>query len=206
MRGRSVPGTPVGRLRIIAGALRGRKIEVTGASAVRPTSDRVREALFSILGERVVGARVLDAFAGSGALGLEAASRGAVSVVLVESDRNVTAVLERNIERVGSPSGCRLLRADVLVALGGPELPGPFDLVLADPPYGTELGRRLLESLLGVGALASGSTVVVEGERNRPVAAGTDPRLRLERQATYGRTRLDLYRTGPFRAPLTLET
>lgn len=206
MRGRSVPGTPLGRLRIIAGALGGRRIEVPGASAVRPTSERVREALFSILGERVAGARVLDAFAGSGALGLEAASRGALSVVFVEFDPTVAAVVAKNIERVGSPGGCRLLRADVLVALGGPELPGPFDLVLADPPYDAELGSRLLESLLGAGALASGSTIVVEGERGRPVAVGADPRLRLERQATYGRTRLDLYRTGPFRAPLTLET
>ena len=121
--------------RIIAGAARGRRLKVP-SDGTRPTTDRVREALFARLDHLLggfAGARVLDLFAGSGALGLEAASRGASAVVLVERDRRAAAVARANAATVGAP-GVEIAAMTVAGYLAG--APRPFDLVLADPPYG----------------------------------------------------------------------
>jgi len=121
-------------VRIIAGAARGRRLATPAGAEVRPTSDRAKEALFSSLQAVVADARVLDLYAGSGGLGLEALSRGALSVTFVERTGRALAVLRGNVEAVGLP-GAEVVAADVRRALEG-ELPGvPFDLVLADPPY-----------------------------------------------------------------------
>ncbi len=148
--------------RIIAGAARGRRIAVPPGGA-RPTTDRVRESLFASLDHLLggfVGARVLDLFAGSGALGLESASRGAAAVVLVERDRPSAAVARANAEVVGVP-GVRVVAASVSAHLAG--TPEPFDLVLADPPYA--MGAPEVEAVLAVlsqGWLAPEAVVVVE--------------------------------------------
>lgn len=114
---------------------------------VRPTTDRVRESWFSALGPAVVDARVVDLFAGSGALGLEAASRGAAHVTLVERARGPASVIEANIERLGAEEVCTLVRDDVFRFLR--RLKAPFDLALADPPYASGEARRLVELFLG---------------------------------------------------------
>ncbi len=148
-------------MRIVAGAARGRRLVVPKGTDVRPTPDRVKEALFSSLQALVPGARVLDLFAGTGALGLEALSRGAASVTLVERARASLEALEANIAAVGLP-GATVVRGDVRTALSG-ELPGgPFDLVLIDPPYGLSDAAltTILEAL--VDHLVAGATVVVE--------------------------------------------
>jgi len=179
----------VGTLRIIAGELRGRRIRVPAGVAVRPTADRVREALFSILGERVRGASVLDAYAGSGALGLEALSRGAARVAFVEADRRVVAALRATIADLGLGDRVRLFPGRVLDLLRGGSLGGPFDLVLADPPYDADERGPFLDLVTAV--LAPGGRVVVEREAGRE--GGRCERLVVTRQARYGRCCLDFY-------------
>lgn len=148
--------------RIVGGAAKGRRLAVPPAGT-RPTSERAREALFNSLRTLVDldGARVLDLFAGSGAVGLEALSRGAAAVTFVESDRRAAEVLRRNIDAVALP-GAELLRRPVAAVLGEP--PGkPFELVFADPPY--VLDDAQLSALLrhlATGWLAADAVVVVE--------------------------------------------
>jgi len=154
-------------MRIIAGLAKGRRLAAPPGAQVRPTADRVREALFSSLQPRLPGARVLDLYAGSGALGLEAISRGAAHATLVERDRRTLTVLRANVDAVGLP-GVVVLAQDVAAVLAG-EVPGaPFDLAFADPPYrtsGAEVDRMLVALL---GHLAPRATVVVERPRRVP--------------------------------------
>ncbi|HZD18768.1 MAG TPA: 16S rRNA (guanine(966)-N(2))-methyltransferase RsmD [Actinomycetota bacterium] len=134
-------------LRIVAGEFGGRRIETPAGRGTRPTADRVREAWFSALGDRVVGARVLDLFAGSGALGLEALSRGAARAHFVESDGRAAAVLRRNIAALGVAERTEVTVGDAFVFLPMASGRGlPFDLVLADPPYGSDAAFRLVSS------------------------------------------------------------
>jgi 16S rRNA (guanine966-N2)-methyltransferase len=154
-------------MRIVAGAARGRPLVAPKGRDVRPTADRVKEALFSSLAPRLPGASVLDLFAGTGSLGLEALSRGAAHVTFVERARAALAALDRNVEVVAL-AGAEVVRADAAAALRS-ALPGsPFDLVLADPPY------TLTEEVLGqvllalCPHLADGATVVVERDARAP--------------------------------------
>ena len=124
-------------MRIVAGRFRGRRIELPRGVDARPTSDRAREALFSILGEEVAGASVIDLFAGSGALGIEALSRGAASVLFVEAERKIAEALVANLARIGAAeSEARVVRGDALAEAARLAAAGRrFDLVLADPPW-----------------------------------------------------------------------
>ena len=132
-------------MRIIAGRWKGRHLEPLRVRGVRPTADRVREAWMSALGGSLEGLTVLDLFAGSGALGLEALSRGAEHVTFVESSRSAAAVLLANVELLGAADECTLRQEDVFRYLKRvPE--GTFDVALADPPYGRGDARRLLEA------------------------------------------------------------
>ncbi len=147
-------------VRIVAGAYGGRRLEAPAGEATRPTSDRVKEALFSILGP-IDGAIVVDLFAGSGALGLEALSRGADSVTLVESDRKAAEVIRRNVAALGCSSRATLVveRAERSLA----RLPPAIDLLLLDPPYATVASAALLvDRLVVAGALRVGARVCVE--------------------------------------------
>jgi 16S rRNA (guanine966-N2)-methyltransferase len=149
--------------RLIAGAAGGRRLKVPPAG-VRPTGDRAREGLFNSLGSLLDldGARVLDLYAGSGALGLEALSRGAAEVVLVESGPRVLPVLRANLAAVGLP-GARVVAGSVPTVVAGPA-PAAFDLVLADPPYAVPVADVLgvLGSLAAGGWCAPDAVVVVE--------------------------------------------
>ena len=149
--------------RLIAGSAGGRRLKVP-PSGVRPTGDRAREGLFNSLSTLVDldGAVVLDLYAGSGALGLEALSRGAAEVVFVESGPRVLPVLRANVAAVGLPGG-RVIAGSVPTVVAGPP-PARFDVVLADPPYATPVSEVLgvLRSLAGGGWLAPGAVVVVE--------------------------------------------
>jgi 16S rRNA (guanine966-N2)-methyltransferase len=149
--------------RLIAGSAGGRRLKVP-ASGVRPTGDRAREGLFNSLGSLLDldGARVLDLYAGSGALGLEALSRGAAEVVFVESGPRVLPVLRANVASVGLPGG-RVVAGSVPTVVAGPA-PARFDLVLADPPYATPVEEVLgvLQGLVAGRWLADDAVVVVE--------------------------------------------
>jgi 16S rRNA (guanine966-N2)-methyltransferase len=157
--------------RIIAGVAGGRSVRTPPGSGTRPTSDRVREAVFSALDARdaVHGSRVLDLYAGSGALGLEAASRGAASVVLVESDRRAADVIAGNARTLGLPA-VRVVRATVATHLAPDPVPGAAaDLVFVDPPYDLdEPALRLVLDRLAAGWLAPGGLVVVERSTRSP--------------------------------------
>lgn len=155
-------------MRVIAGRYGGRRLVAPPGADTRPTADRVREALFSILGARVDGARVLDLFAGSGALGLEALSRGASDATFVDSAPRALAALRANVDALGADA--EVVRADALrwlrAASGGAR---QYDLVFLDPPYrrAAELGAALSESLPAV--LAPGALVVAESDRRAPL-------------------------------------
>ena len=144
------PRPSAGSVRIIGGAWRGSKLPVADAPGLRPTSDRARETLFNWLanapGAALAGARVLDLFAGSGALGLEAASRGAREVVLVERDPALAQSLRDTAQRLEAGDRVRVVRADATAWLAAPLL-GRFDLVFVDPPFDADLWRRVLPLL-----------------------------------------------------------
>ena len=149
-------------MRIVSGEWRGRRLRTPAGQAVRPTADRVREAIFNILGARTKGARVLDLFAGTGALALEALSRGASSAVLVESDPRTYAVMRRNVLDLGASTAEPLLmecRAALRFLRGRGSR---FELVFLDPPYGRGMAGRSAEDMEGAGVLEPGGTVVVE--------------------------------------------
>src|SRR5215204_512227 len=155
-------------MRVIAGAYGGRRLQAPPGTDTRPTADRVREALFSILGARVEGARVLDLFAGSGALGLEALSRGAAQVTFVESAPAALAALRANLAALGA--GAEVVRADALRWLHAASRGArQYDLVFLDPPYrrAAELGAPLSDPLPAV--LAPGALVVAESDRRAPL-------------------------------------
>ena len=164
-------------MRIVAGELGGRRIRAPRGGFVRPTSDRVREALFSILGVRVQGAEVLDLFCGTGALGLEAISRGAAAATFVDTAIGTAA---RNVSSLDVRHRCRLVRGDALAFLTRPA--EDFDLVFCDPPY--RLARRLapdLDKLLAP-RLRDGGRVIVE----TAAGEGLDLSLPLLDERTYG--------------------
>jgi 16S rRNA (guanine966-N2)-methyltransferase len=149
------------RVRIVGGTLRGRKIAFPDAAGLRPTGDRIRETLFNWLQPVLPGSRCLDLFAGSGVLGIEAASRGAAQVVLVESAPRVAAALRQNLAELALGDGVRLVEADALDWLRtGP--PTPFDVAFLDPPFAAGLMQEAVALLDDSGWLADGALVYLE--------------------------------------------
>lgn len=182
-------------MRVSGGTISRREIRVP--PGIRPTQDKVRAALFNSLGEAVVGARVLELFAGSGALGIEAWSRGAARVCWVEADRRVAGTLKENVRnlcRDGAPTEIRQLDAMLFLKKGWTGQ--PFDMILADPPYDREGTTGWLGQLLPVleegGMLASGGLLIFEQgvSENVPERSGWD----LLRDREYGDTRLLIFR------------
>jgi 16S rRNA (guanine966-N2)-methyltransferase len=165
-------------MRIISGQLKGRRLRTPRWEGLRPTSDRLRETLFNVLAGEVPGAFVLDGFAGTGALGIEALSRGASGVVFVDRDARAAALIAENLRHCGVSEGCAIIRADI-GRLSDPGGSRQFDLVLLDPPYdGLDL-----ESCVRRAArwLAAGGLLVLEHARRRmsPPCAGDLTRTRV---------------------------
>ena len=152
-------------MRVVAGRLRGRAIASPASRDIRPTADRLRESLFNILmhayGDPVNGARVLDLFAGTGALGIEAISRGAAFALFVDNGAEARALLRQNVEGLGLGGVTKVYRRDA-TSLGPAHPLEPFTLVFLDPPYGKGLAEKALVSLRDGGWLAPGALVVVE--------------------------------------------
>jgi 16S rRNA (guanine966-N2)-methyltransferase len=185
-------------MRVIAGLAKGMPLAVPRAG-VRPTADRIREAIFSSLGARVVGALVLDLFAGTGALGLEAASRGAASVMFVENARGAVECLERNLATFqrNREVACVFSVARVAVAAQLRQLTTSgetFTLIFADPPYGQEAQELLRDAVLPQ-LLASDGLLVLESAKRDALAV--IPPWESVRQAIYGDTRVDFLRRQP---------
>jgi 16S rRNA (guanine(966)-N(2))-methyltransferase RsmD len=164
-------------VRIIAGEFRGRRLVGPGKAPLRPTSDSLRETLFNMLGPTLDGARVLDAFAGTGALGLEALSRGAAHVTFVESDRRSLALLRKNIQICRAEQTCDVVAVDFFHAFA--PLQRTFTLVLLDPPYDVKDLAQIVETAAGV--LAPDGRLVLEHSRRRdtPEAVASLSRVRL---------------------------
>lgn len=162
-------------MRIVGGEARGRRLKAPRGRRVRPTAERTREALFDILGARVPGSRFLDLFAGVGAVGLEALSRGAQQVVLVEASERAARVIRENAAVLGRPAQVRVIRAQATTALRGLAAAGAkFDIVFLDPPYRDRKGleRALQELGRADGVLAPDAVVVVEHDAHQaPIAA-----------------------------------
>ncbi len=152
-------------MRIVAGRFRGRPISGPAGAAIRPTSDRLRETIFNILehayGDPVSGARVLDLFAGTGAMGLEALSRGASFCLFVDQGAEARGLMRGSIEALGCGGQARIFRRDA-TKLGPVKPLAPFSLVFCDPPYGRGLAPRALSSALAGGFIAPDATIVVE--------------------------------------------
>lgn len=155
-------------MRIIAGKFRGKKLNSPVDNTIRPTSDRVREALFSILNSRLVsgfeGLKVLDLFAGTGALGLEALSRGAMLVAFVDTGVQARGIIRGHIEDFGLGGQSKLLKRDA-TELGYVEKFEPFDLIFIDPPYAEGMGEKALAAALMGGWIARHATIVLEEKR-----------------------------------------
>jgi 16S rRNA (guanine966-N2)-methyltransferase len=161
-------------MRIVGGRFRGRTLAAPTSRAIRPTADRLRESLFNILihayGDPVSGARVLDLFAGTGALGLEAMSRGAAFALFVDDGAEARALIRSNVEALGLGGATRIFRRDA-TKLGTAHPVEPFSLVFLDPPYGKGLATKALASAREGGWLAPGALVVVEEAANAEFAA-----------------------------------
>ncbi len=182
-------------MRVVAGRLRGRRLHAAKGRATRPTTDRARAGLFDWLGARVDAARVLDLYAGTGSLGIEALSRGALHVTFVERDGGARDALERNRAELDLGDCSRVLSGDVARALGGLGAAGErFDLVFADPPYASGAAEALVGSRGLAGALAPGGVFVLERGRREPVLPGTGA-LELRDSRAWGEARFDRYQT-----------
>ena len=169
-------------MRVIAGTLKGRRLEAPAWEGLRPTSDKLRETLFNVLAPRIMGARVLDGYAGTGAIGIEAWSRGAREVVFVDADRRARALIAANVARCGIASGCVIIRA-TFNALG------VFDIALLDPPY-DEFPEKVIADTAA--CVAPSGVLVLEHARRRAApesAAG----LRRTRQIRSGDSMLSFY-------------
>ena len=150
-------------MRLIAGEFRGRRIDAPKGMSTRPTTDRTRESLFNLLASRrpLEGLRVIDLFAGSGALGLEAMSRGASFALFIEMAAPARGAIRTNIESLGLQGRTALFRRDA-TSLGVPGTMQPFDIAFLDPPYGKGLGEKAIAALVGGGWLKPQALVVLE--------------------------------------------
>jgi 16S rRNA (guanine(966)-N(2))-methyltransferase RsmD len=181
-------------MRIIAGRFRGLRLPALRGSAVRPTAERVREAVFSMLGTEVVDARVLDLFAGSGSFGLEALSRGAVSVVFVDKDRKVTERLALTIKAFGATDGASVFTMDAFEAVRVFFREGSkFDIVFLDPPYGDRLISRVL-SLREFPGLVEPEGIVVTERETRGPEERVPASFRRVSSRKYGDTLIEVFR------------
>ena len=191
-------------MRIIAGTLKGRRLEAPTWEGLRPTSDKLRETLFNVLAPRIQGARVVDAFAGTGALGLEAISRGASFVAFMEQERRAQALITRNLAACGVAEGYAMIPASVargVEMLRAAPAFEPFDIVLLDPPYDSQPGTTAApepdETLMRLSALlASSGIMVLEHAKRRPAPDAAGPLL-LTRRMNAGDSALAYYAWRP---------
>ena len=170
-QGRNDKGSPSGRLRIVAGKWRSRLLPVAEEPGLRPTSARIRETLFNWLASTIEGSRCLDLFAGTGALGFEALSRGAREVVFVENSARAAAALKESV-KVLEATGARIHQADAISYLKSE--PESFDIVFLDPPFADDLLEDLCRLLSEGNWLADGARVYLEQDRERPLPALPD--------------------------------
>ena len=175
-------------LRIIGGELKGRRLVAAPGMKTRPTADRVRESIFNILGASVRGTPVLDLFAGSGAMGIEALSRGAESVVFADNDKTALAALAKNIKICALEDRATIIKWDILKNLNIIRSFVPaFNLVFIDPPYNKNMIQPTLSNLAKSQCLGNGARVAIEHSSREPIV-GKDPNFKISDQRRYGKT------------------
>ena len=181
-------------MRVIGGKYRGRKLETLPGLDVRPTSDRLRETLFNILSPMISGARFLDLCAGSGAVGVEAASRGVGGVTFVEQSRTACAAIQKNLERLGIAEGALVLNQDAGSALKAlDQQRDSFDVIYIDPPYAAGLYDEVMGLISRSELLAQDGVVIVEHRSKEPPESSYD-RLVEYRQVKQGQSQLAFYK------------
>ena len=174
-------------MRVITGSARGRKLKTPENFDIRPTTDNVKEALFNILQFDVEGRRVLDLFAGTGQLGIEALSRGAKSAVFVDADREALRIVRENLKACGLTGELRQQDALSVLRQGG-----KFDLIFVDPPYDAGLYESVLEGINSVDKLSDGGIIICESRRETPMPEMRAP-YRKKKEYHYGKVKLCLY-------------
>jgi len=180
-------------VRVIAGTLRVRRLKAPTWDGLRPTSDKLRETLFNVVAPRVGGARVLDGYAGTGANGIEALSRGAAEVTFVENDRRAQELIAENLAHCGVQNGCVIIRRDIEHALHGLHGQPPFDIILLDPPY--DQCHYSVIAMAGNVLSADGLLIVEHARRHAtPAVAGA---VRRTRQVVSGDSALSFYSCQP---------
>jgi len=180
-------------MRVIAGTLKGRRLDSPSWEGLRPTSDKLRETLFNVLATRMAGARVVDGYAGTGALGIEALSRGAGQVTFVDQDRRACALIRQNLERCGITDGYAIIQATVLKALERLRGEPAFDVILLDPPYATDIQ----DALQHVGEIVKPDGVVVLEHARKSEPPASPGRLVRMREVRSGDSALTLYTCQP---------
>jgi 16S rRNA (guanine966-N2)-methyltransferase len=180
-------------VRVIAGTARGMRIEAPKGVDVRPTLDRVRESLFNILAPRLASASFLDLYAGSGANGIEALSRGAARCTFVDTDRRAIQTVEKNLAHTRLARGGRCMRFELPKGLAHLASCGPFDIIFADPPYKFSDHARLLARVAEAGLLAPEGIIVLEHSSRLDLDAIDVDAYALQRQAKYGGTTLTFF-------------
>ena len=176
-------------LRVITGSARGRQLRTLDGDDVRPTTDRVKEAMFSIIQFDIEGRRILDLFAGSGQLGIEALSRGAKEATCVDRDKRYVAIIKENLAKTGFDKNSVIMQTDAFSFLR--MTGGEFDIVFLDPPYGTGMLQKALGMLSD--CVAQGGTVICEHPYGEEMPETADE-LKLYRTYKYGKTALTTYR------------
>ena len=175
-------------MRIIGGEFKGRKLFSVQGEKTRPTADRIREAIFNILSSRVDATIVLDLFAGTGAFGLEALSRGAQDAIFIETHKKALTVLRRNVHTIGLENRATILKWDILKNLDCLKaFSAPINLVFMDPPYARHFIDPTLSNLHACGCLEAGAWVIVEHSQ-REAVPGDELPFHLEDQRAYGKT------------------
>ena len=183
-------------MRIISGSARGRKLAEFSSSAIRPTSDRVREALFSILNSKVgnlTGKSVLDIFAGSGAMGLEALSRGAQTALFIDQDKASIELIKKNATSTRLLEKCKIIRADATQCIS--KQAEAFDLIFMDPPYSKQDTTELLQLLAEKKLLKPQGVICVETAHTTPLPDTVETLVQFDRRK-YGLTSISLYQHG----------
>ena len=185
-------------MRVVAGSARGRKLKAPRGMETRPTADRVKESIFNVLSSRLIATRVLDLFAGTGSLGIEALSRGADHAVFVEDNPRVIQIIRENVEAAGFVEKATVLRREAIGAIAEFQRSGEkFDLAFADPPYQKGWVSRVMQAMAAGPILAPGGVLVLEHTRREP-APQLVGALVLSRQLTYGDTVVSLYQEEVF--------